>query len=175
MHIGTGGFPSLASDAAGAVPNVIASFNAGHALVDLLFSGVLTRFPNVKICLAESQLGWIPYVLARADFVWNEMHGEGFADIDKSTMLEPPSFYFKRNIWCTFFRDPVGLGLIDQIGVEKVLYETDYPHTDTSWPTCQETAAEMTSHLSREAASRIVAENARELFRVEVKAADGAH
>ena len=43
------------------------------------------------MCLAESQLGWIPYVLSRADFVWREMRGEGFVDVDKDVMSEPPS------------------------------------------------------------------------------------
>ena len=172
LHIGTGGFPALAKDSPGAVPNVIASFNACYALVDWLFSGLLARYPDVKVCLAESQLGWIPYVLARADFVWREMHGEGFVDVDKDVMSEPPSSYFRRNIWCTFFRDPVGLQMLDQIGIDRVLYETDYPHTDTSWPDCQATAAEMTSHLSEADAARILAGNARALFRIEARAAE---
>ena len=168
LHIGTGGFPALAKDSPGAVPNVIASFNAGYALVDWLFSGHLARYPQLKICLAESQLGWIPYVLSRADFVWREMRGEGFSDVDKGVMPEPPSFYFGRNVWCTFFRDPVGLAMLDQIGVDRVLYETDYPHTDTSWPDCLQVGEEMTSHLSAEDAQRVLAGNARDLFRISV-------
>ena len=168
LHIGTGGFPALAKDSPGAVPNVIASFNACYALVDWLFSGHLARYPQLKICLAESQLGWIPYVLSRADFVWREMRGEGFSDVDKGVMPEPPSFYFGRNVWCTFFRDPVGLAMLDQIGVDRVLYETDYPHTDTSWPDCLQVGEEMTNHLSEEDAERVLAGNARELFRIAV-------
>ncbi|MGH8990884.1 MAG: amidohydrolase family protein [Acidimicrobiia bacterium] len=168
LHIGTGGFPTLARDAPLAVPNVIASFHAGFTLTDWLFSGILDRIPTLKICLAESQLGYIPYILSRADFVWEELSGEGFTGIDKATMPNPPSFYFRRNVWCTFFRDPVGLKMIDELGADRVLYETDYPHTDTSWPDCQAVAAEYTSHLSREDAAKIVAGNARALFRVQV-------
>jgi predicted TIM-barrel fold metal-dependent hydrolase len=167
LHIGTGGFPMLAKDAPVAVPNVMASFNAGYTLTDWLFSGLLERIPALKLCLAESQLGWIPYVLSRADFVWEEMR-ESFTGISKEAMPDPPSFYFRRNVWCAFFRDPVGLQLLDQLGADRVLYETDYPHTDTSWPTSRDVAAELTSHLSGEDAARIVAENARELFRVQV-------
>jgi predicted TIM-barrel fold metal-dependent hydrolase len=168
MHIGTGGFPMLAPDAPAAVPNVMASFNAGYTLTDLLFSGVFARLPDLKVCLAESQLGWIPYVLSRADFVWEEMSGEGFTGIDKSAMPEPPSAYFARNVWVTFFRDPVGLELLDRLGVDRVLYETDYPHTDTSWPQCLEMAEQYTAALSPADAERVVAGNARELFRVEL-------
>jgi predicted TIM-barrel fold metal-dependent hydrolase len=168
MHIGTGGFPMLTPDGPAAVPNVMASFNAGYTLTDLLFSGVFARMPDLKVCLAESQLGWIPYVLSRADFVWEEMSGEGFTGIDKDDMPEPPSAYFARNVWVTFFRDPVGLALLDQLGVDRVLYETDYPHTDTSWPDCQTVAEEYTAALTEEEAAMVVAGNARDLFRVEL-------
>jgi predicted TIM-barrel fold metal-dependent hydrolase len=168
MHIGTGGFPMLAPDAPPAVPNVMASFNAGYTLTDLLFSGVFARMPQLKVCLAESQLGWIPYVLSRADFVWEEMSGEGFTGIDKESMPEPPSAYFARNVWVTFFRDPVGLELLDRLGADRVLYETDYPHTDCAWPDCQTVAESYTSALSDQDAARVVAGNARELFRVEL-------
>jgi predicted TIM-barrel fold metal-dependent hydrolase len=126
----------------------------------------LARNPELKVCLAESQLGWIPYVLSRADFVWQEMRGEGFSDVDRGVMPEPPSAYFGRQVWVTFFRDPVGLRLLDQIGIDRVLYETDYPHTDTSWPDCLPTAMEMTSHLSAADAERVLAGNARDLFRI---------
>ena len=71
------------------------------------------RFPALKTCLAESQLGWIPYVLSRADFVYEEMSGEGFTGIDREAMPHPPSWYFARNVWVAFFRDPVGLSLLD--------------------------------------------------------------
>ncbi|MGH9037076.1 MAG: amidohydrolase family protein [Acidimicrobiia bacterium] len=168
LHIGTGGFPMLAADAPIAIPNVMASFNAGYTITDLLFSGVFERFPTLRTCLAESQLGWIPYVLSRADFVWEEMCGEGFTGIDKEAMPHPPSYYFRRNIWVAFFRDPVGLELLERIGTDRVLFETDYPHTDTMWPTCQESAAEMTSHLDPDTVAAIVAGNARALFRIEL-------
>jgi predicted TIM-barrel fold metal-dependent hydrolase len=170
LHIGTGGFPMLAKDMAGAVPNVMASFNAGYTLTDWLFCGLLPKLPDLKIVLAESQLAWVPYVLSRADFVWKEMRGEGFTDITNDKMPHPPSHYFRQNIWCTFFRDPVGLTLLDHIGVDNVMYETDFPHTDSSWPTSHEVATEMTAGLTEADAAKVVAETARALFRVEVTA-----
>jgi predicted TIM-barrel fold metal-dependent hydrolase len=168
LHIGTGGFPMLARDAPGAVPNVMASFNAGYTLTDLLFSGIFERFPRLRTCMAESQLGWIPYVLSRADFVWEELCGEGFTGVDRTEMPHPPSWYFARNVWVAFFRDPVGLELLDRLGADRVLYETDYPHTDTMWPVCHETAAAMTAHLDPATAADIAAHNAAKLFRIDI-------
>ncbi|MGA9278696.1 amidohydrolase family protein [Ilumatobacter sp.] len=167
LHIGTGGFPMLAKDGPGSIPNVMASFNAGYALADWLLSGLLAKFADLKIVLAESQLAWVPYVLSRADFVWNEMRGANFTDIDTSQMPEPPSFYFHRNVFLTFFRDPVGLTLLDQLGADNVLYETDFPHSDSSWPTSRSVATEMTADLAEADARKIVADNARALFRVQ--------
>jgi predicted TIM-barrel fold metal-dependent hydrolase len=167
LHIGTGGFPMLAKDGPGAIPNVMTSFNAGYTLSDWLFSGLLVKYPGIKIVLAESQLAWVPYVLNRADFVWREMRGAGFTNIDTDAMPEPPSFYYRRNIFLTFFRDPVGLQMLDQLGADNVLYETDFPHTDSSWPTSFDTASEMTAHLAEDDARKLMADNARKLFRVE--------
>lgn len=63
---------------------------------------------------------------------------------------------------------PVGLELLDRLGTSQVLYETDYPHTDTMWPTCQEAAAEMMAHLDPALAAHIAANNAAKLFRIEL-------
>lgn len=168
LHIGTGGFPMLAKDTSGAVPNVMASFNAGYTLTDWLFSGILPRLPELKIVLAESQLAWVPYVLSRADFVWQEMRGEGFTDISADKMPYSPSHYFRQHIYCTFFRDPIGLTLLDEIGADNVMFEVDFPHTDSSWPSSRDVASEMTAALSDEVAAKVVAETARKLFRIEV-------
>jgi predicted TIM-barrel fold metal-dependent hydrolase len=168
LHIGTGGFPMLAKDTSGAVPNVMASFNAGYTLTDWLFSGILPRLPELKIVLAESQLAWVPYVLSRADFVWQEMRGEGFTDISVDKMPYSPSHYFRQHIYCTFFRDPIGLTLLDEIGADNVMFEVDFPHTDSSWPSSRDVASEMTAALSDEVAAKVVAETARKLFRIEV-------
>jgi predicted TIM-barrel fold metal-dependent hydrolase len=170
LHIGTGAFAMLAPDMPGAVPNVVASFNSGYTLTDWLFSGLLQRYPNLKIVLAESQLAWVPYILSRADFVWKEMRGEGFTSISNDKMPHPPSHYFRQNIWCTFFRDPIGLTLLDHIGVDNVMYEVDFPHTDSSWPNSFDTAVEMTSGLSHDDQVKLMAGNARKLFRIDVAA-----
>jgi predicted TIM-barrel fold metal-dependent hydrolase len=170
LHIGTGGFPMLAPDSPGAIPNVMTSFNAGYTLTDWLFSGLLVRYPGTRIVLAESQLSWVPYVLERADFVWREMRGAGFTDIDVDGTPEPPSHYFREHVYLTFFRDPIGLTLLDVLGADNVLYETDFPHTDSSWPSSLAVATEMTRELSDDDARKVVADNARRLFRIETVA-----
>ena len=85
-------------------------------MVDFLFSGVLHRFPGLRILYAEAQIGWIPYVLERADDVWiTHRWTEG-----QLKCPEPPSTYYYQSIYSCFFKDPIGVRLLDQVGVDRV-------------------------------------------------------
>ena len=94
MHIGSSSkMPSTSADAPPAVGSTLTHSNATYSMVDFMFSGVLVRFPELKLAYAEGQIGWIPYILERADKVWEENRGwGGVADI----VPEPPSTYFHR-------------------------------------------------------------------------------
>ena len=78
----------------------------------------------------------------------------------------PPSSYFASNIYCTFFSDAFGLRSLDDIGVDNVLFETDYPHGDSTWPDCLEVARRQTTAagLDDEVIEKIIRGNARRLF-----------
>jgi predicted TIM-barrel fold metal-dependent hydrolase len=168
LHIGTAPMELAAKDAPPAVPHAGASLYVMHALLEYLFSAVFVRFPKLRVCFAESQLGLVPYVLDRADFIWSEITIDGTATMDRKALPEKPSAYFARNCWVAFFRDPVGLAMADMIGIDRILYETDYPHLDTEWPDCQTAAEEMTRSMSPADAQKILADNAKQLFNIEV-------
>ena len=89
------------------------------------------RFPDLKVAYSEGQIGWIPYILERADRVWEDNRGwGGVADI----VPEKPSSYFKDHVWGCFFDDAHGLRSVDEIGEDNITYESDYPHSDSTWP-----------------------------------------
>ena len=79
----------------------------------------------------------------------------------------PPSTYFTSNIHVTFFEDSFGVSVIDQIGVDNVMFETDYPHGDSVWPDCLTVAERETAGLSAENIEKVVRGNARKLFRLD--------
>ena len=141
MHIGSSSSMATASPDAPPAVQITLSFN--YALVsmcDYLFSGLFVRFPKLKVAYSEGQMGWIPFVLQRADDVWQEHRGwAGVAD----ALPEPPSTYFLSSIYCCFFRDAFGVDVIDRIGADNITFETDYPHTDTTWPDTKKIATEM--------------------------------
>ena len=107
MHIGSSSkMPSTSADAPPAVGSTLTHTNATFSLVDFLFSGVFVRLPELKVAYSEGQIGWIPYILERADRVWEDNRGwGGVADI----VPEKPSSYFKDHVWGCFFDDAHGL------------------------------------------------------------------
>ena len=105
--------------------------NCCFSMVDWLMSGLFTTFPDLKVAYSEGQIGWIPYILERADIVWEENRGWGGV-ADKVPV--PPSELFRDHVYGCFFDDAHGLRTLDEIGVDNVTYETDYPHSDSTWP-----------------------------------------
>src|SRR5580698_477252 len=162
MHVGSSSSNPVASpDSHPAVGGTLGFNNAMASLADWLFSGNLLRFPELKLAYSEGQIGWIPYILERADTVWEENRGwGGVADI----VPEKPSMYFHRQIYCCFFDDAHGLRSVDEIGADNITYESDYPHSDSTWPHTKEIAERQMAHLDDETKYKICRGNAIKLF-----------
>ncbi|WP_073263627.1 amidohydrolase family protein [Cryptosporangium aurantiacum] len=162
MHIGSGTkTPNTGPDAPDAVASTIIFGNSIASLTDFLFSGVLHRFPSLKLMYAEAQIGWVPYLLERIDDVW-ETH-KGWSN-SKANCPELPSTYYFRQVSSCFFKDRVGIDLIDKVGVDNILFETDYPHQDGTWPASIKAAEEQFGHLPADQIRKIARGNAIRLF-----------
>jgi predicted TIM-barrel fold metal-dependent hydrolase len=158
MHIGSSSKMPAASPDAPAAVNATLSFNNSFAsLTDFLFSGVFIRFENLKVAYSEGQIGWVPYLLERADDVWMQHRAWGGV---KDKIPDPPSTYYYDHVFCCFFRDRHGLVSLDVVGEDNITFETDYPHTDSSWPDTKEIAEGMFSGLTDEQIYKAVRGNA---------------
>ena len=99
--------------------------NNGAQLSDLVFSGVLARFPTIKFVSVESGIGWIPFALEAMDYMFetNKVREE------RPELEMLPSEYFARNVYgCYWFEQAAPERLLDKIGVDKIMFETDFPH-----------------------------------------------
>jgi len=162
MHIGSSSkMPSTSADAPAAVGSSLTHINAELSMTDFLFSGLFERFSNLKVAYSEGQIGWIPYLLHRMDVVWEDNRGWGGV-ADK--VPNPPSTYFPDHVFGCFFDDPNGLKLIDEIGADNITYESDYPHSDSTWPNTAQLALEQMAGLSDEQIWKVVRGNAIKLF-----------
>ena len=165
MHIGSGSrMPSTSPDAPAAVGSTLTFANCCFSMVDWLMSGVFTDFPDLFVAYSEGQIGWIPYILERADTVWEENRGWG-GIADKVT--EPPSELFRRHMFGCFFDDPHGLRCIEEIGVDNVTYESDYPHSDSTWPHTAKLAAEQTADLPDDVVYKVLRGNAIRMLHID--------
>ncbi len=124
-----------------------------HPLAALIGSGVLERYPDLRVVLGESGLGWLPYALERMD---HEFKGR-FQDLELKLR---PSEYWRRQCKAVFQNDRVGIRLIDELGVETLMWGNDYPHSDGTWPESSKVFAEQFHALPANVVRAITCENA---------------
>jgi predicted TIM-barrel fold metal-dependent hydrolase len=111
------------------IPHVM-PFQTAIFASELLWSPMFRRFPRLKLALAEGGIGWIPYFLEKADFVYDHHRrwtGEDFGD-------QLPSQVFRSHVQGCFIDDVTGLRNRDAIGIDMITWECDYPHSDSTWP-----------------------------------------
>ena len=145
MHIGSSSsMPTTSPDAPLATSMSLYAHNAQASLADWIFSKSLSRFPKLKLAYAESQAGWMPFQLERMDSVWKD----GVGGVDLPTA---PSQQVKGHVWNCIFDDLHGLRARHEYSVESILFETDYPHSDGTFPHSRKVAYELFSQADMNA------------------------
>jgi predicted TIM-barrel fold metal-dependent hydrolase len=166
LHTGSGG--TLATtDTPGApsdIAHVLFAMSAMSTALDWLFSGYPARYPDLKICLSEGGAAWVPAVLDRLEVC--ARLGSRHRTYD-SWGITPPEV-FRRNFWFCFLEEPSAIKACDRIGVDRMMFEVDYPHNDSNWPNSQALLRQEMQGLSKEEVARLTWRNASELFRHEV-------
>jgi predicted TIM-barrel fold metal-dependent hydrolase len=161
VHFGSGGAPQgVAPDGDMFITIALFGLNSMMAMVDLLISPVFHKFPKTKFVLSEGGIGWIPYLLERADYSF-ERH-KYWCDINTDRR---PSELFDDHIFGCFVSDNTGLAERYKIGVNNILFESDYPHSDCNWPHTRKLLAESLTDIPDAEARLIVEDNARRIFR----------
>jgi len=136
----------------------------GKQLVDLLLSGVLARFPGLRVVSVESGIGFLPFLLEAADyaFAYSRVAQE------RPEFEMKPSEYFARQVYgCYFFEEFAPQRLLDEIGVDNVLFETDYPHPICLYGNVREKIDAGLAGQPGEVRRKLLFANAAKLYRVE--------
>ena len=128
-----------------------------EVIASLVFSGALERFPGFHFVLGECGAVWIPYVLSRMDFEYEDQ----FTDLGFSLK---PSEFWRRQGHTTFQREPMIADVLHLIGEETVMWGSDYPHGDGVWPDSQTWIQEDLGRLSPEARRKLTRDNAGKLY-----------
>jgi predicted TIM-barrel fold metal-dependent hydrolase len=167
LHQG-GGMPRLANppnialntrSAVGATKSI--SLNM-QLIINILFSGVLDRFPGLKLVTVESGIGWIPYVLELADHEYERLR------VYDDGLKVRPSENFRNHIWANFWFEHIGIENRHHIGVENIIYETDFPHPTTTWPHSKQRREECLAAVPPEERQLLLMDNAIKLYQLDV-------
>jgi predicted TIM-barrel fold metal-dependent hydrolase len=143
-----------------------ATLQMDEPLAAVIFSGALERHPGLKIVMAETGIGWLPYMLERMDDTYRKFldAGEFWRTHGGLRLTMPPSAYFRRQVWATFQTDLVGLRVVDTLGDDRVMWASDYPHPDSTWPASQQAIEENFNGVAPATRRRILCDNAKELY-----------
>src|SRR5687768_15942151 len=161
MHIGSSsGTFRTSDDAPASIWVGLVPMNAQMTLFDWLLSDTLQRHPRLQLVPSEGVIGWIPYVLERVDYSWE--HQGAWTN---TTIREPPSTYFRQHFHGCFISDRHGIKNLDSIGVDNVMLETDYPHSDSTWPNSLDVARAALAGLDESSVYKVSRGNAEKLFR----------
>ncbi len=184
MHVGSSStMPSISSDAPPLANLTFGAVRAAGTMLAWLFSDYFERMPNLKIALSEGNIGWMPYFIERAEQVidkqrhWAAETGVNFYRSGSTGIQEAPPLpqadlarldirqSFRDHIFGCFIEETAGLKCLDIIGEDNVMLETDYPHSDTTWPHCAEVAHKLLEGLPAATRHKILRGNAERLFR----------
>ncbi len=161
LHVGSSSETIVPSkDSSPAVLGALFPINGMATAADWLFAGIPVRFPELQIAMSEGGIGWVPMLIDRIDYMARTL--DYSADFGRLSPVD----VLRRNFWFTTFSDPSTLPLRGIVGVDHIMFETDYPHTDSNWPETQEILAKQLGDLPRKEVDQITFGNAARLYRI---------
>ncbi|MBV8167064.1 MAG: amidohydrolase [Alphaproteobacteria bacterium] len=143
------------------------AFYPALSMCDMILSGVFERHPKLMLAIVEFELSWAPHVLSSMDYTYRERHEEAIYRF-KDGMI--PSDFFRRNVVLSFQEDAIGIRLRDVIGVDNMMWGSDYPHSESTFPQSRKIQAEILAGVPDEEQAKIVGGNTARVYGFDVAA-----
>jgi predicted TIM-barrel fold metal-dependent hydrolase len=141
------------------------AFYPALSMCDMIFSGVFERYPRLTLAIVEFELAWAPHVLTSMDYTYRERHGEAIYRFKDSMR---PSDFFHRNVVLSFQEDAIGIRLRDAIGVDNMMWGSDYPHSESTFPRSREILNEILANVPADEQAKIVGGNTARVYHFDV-------
>jgi predicted TIM-barrel fold metal-dependent hydrolase len=128
----------------------------------MIFNGVFERHPYLYACAVEYEMAWVPHFLERMDYAYTSR------SITKSIFKDEklPSDFFRSNCFVSFSEDPLGVEFRRHIGVDNVMWGSDYPHPESTFPESQRLLTEMLNECTEEEKVKMTYSNCARVFSV---------
>ncbi len=134
-------------------------FDVPNRIVQMIFSGMFDRFPGLQVVCAEVDCGWVPYFKEQVDNNFHRLYSPG-----TSSVVGLPSEYVERHVSFTYVTDGIGIDNRELIGVDRILWSSDYPHVSADWPNSWKTIQASFAGVSSAERHAILAGNAAALY-----------
>ena len=153
-------WPSMDFERFGIIGSSMLFFNNSRVMANLLMGGLLDRFPELKFVSVESGVGWIPFLLESLDYQCTQV-------FERSKLQRMPSDYFRTNIFACFWFERHDLShMIKKVGVDNVLFETDFPHPTCLYPI--DNVEQAMKGLTSSEIQKVLSGNAAKLYNIEI-------
>ena len=176
LHVGTRRWRPV-TDGTDPGTDAIEMSNREHdprmAIAAMIFAGVFERYPTLKVGAVEFEVAWAPYFMARMDNVYTERAVGVRLPRFKGGAL--PSDFFHRNIFISFQEDDLGIQLRSEIGVDNLLWGSDYPHAESTFPRSREIVERILRGVPDEEQAKIAGANAARLYHFSPPAGGTVH
>ena len=147
------------------------AFYPALSMCDMIFSGVFERHPRLTLAIVEFELSWAPHLLTTMDYTYRERHEEAIYRFKGDVR---PSDFFHRNVVLSFQEDAVGIRLRDVIGVDNIMWGSDYPHSESTFPRSRKILAEILAGVPEYEQAKIVGSTTARVYGFDVAASGHA-
>jgi predicted TIM-barrel fold metal-dependent hydrolase len=133
-----------------------------EGLAAMIFCGALERNPGLRLVVAECGIGWLPYFLWRMDLMFDTYNHQ----TRDYALRRRPSEIFREQVFVTFQEDPVGVPQISAIGADNVMWASDYPHPNSTFPDSKRAVGELCAITGDALGRKVTGDNAARLYRL---------
>src|SRR6202035_321447 len=137
------------------------AFYPALSMCDMIFSGVFERHPRLRLAIVEFELASAPNVLTSMDYTYRERHAEAIYGCNHGML---PSDFFRRTVVLSFQEDAIGIRLRDVIGVDNMMWGSDYPHSESTFPRSRKILAEILKGVPEDEQVKIAGGNTARVY-----------
>ena len=138
---------------------VMSKLTMAEPIAIMIFGGVFQRYPELKLVSVESGVGWFSWMTEYMDSIWTRHR-----HWTKSVLTKPPSFYMEQNVYGSFIHDRTGVLNRNLPGGKNIMWSSDYPHSETSYPNSRDVIARTFAGVPEDEKNRIICGLAKELY-----------
>lgn len=136
-------------------------------LTEMIMTGLFDRFPKLNIYFAENQIGWVPIFKEQMDMIWEVNHVWAERAMGLHKLSRKPSEYVEQHAYWGYFDDPIGVKLRHEVGVDHIIWGSDFPHEVTRWPESQKMLSEQLAGVPEDEKRKMLSENLVQYFHLD--------